>query len=105
MSFFQFDFSGMPNIKVVFTGKITTVNLNNFFREWLRVNTFKAYHSLIFDTTHLDIPSIKVAIKIGQFIKNLRDEKPQYLQRSIIIMNENIIIRNLTLLLVRKLTL
>jgi hypothetical protein len=96
MSFFKFDFSSMPNIKVIFTGKITENNLNGFFKEWLRVNTFKTYHNLIFDTTNLDIPSIKVAIKIGQFIKNLRDEKPQYLQRSIIILNENIIIRNLT---------
>jgi hypothetical protein len=96
MSFFKFDFSCMPNIKVIFTGKITENNLNGFFKEWLRVNTFKTYHNLIFDTTNLDIPSIKVAIRIGKFIKNLKDEDPQYLQRSIIIMNENVIIRNLT---------
>ena len=78
MSFFKFDFSSMPNIKVVFTGKITENNLNGFFKEWLRVNTFKTYHNLIFDTTNLNIPSIKVAIRIGQFIKNLKDEIPLF---------------------------
>tara|TARA_B100000795_G_scaffold123511_1_gene92057 strand:+ start:2018 stop:2443 length:426 start_codon:yes stop_codon:yes gene_type:complete len=94
MNFCNFDLSKLPLIKVTLNGEITSKKMDVFFKKWLEIYILKTDHSIIFDITNAYSPNVKCAIKLAKFIKKIK-EKPPFLQRCIVIINENGILRNL----------
>jgi len=95
MSFFYIDFSSLPIIKIKLEGKITCEKMDEFLNKWLEIYELDRRHTLIFDMTKTHSPTIKSAVKLAKFIKKVKMEKPQLLDRSIIIINENTLLRYL----------
>ena len=95
MIFFNFDFTSLPIIKVNLKGKITLKNIDGFLNKWLEIYDLHTKHTLIFDITKTHSQNLQCAIKLAKFIKKIKMEKQQLLQRSIIILNENNLLRYL----------
>jgi|TARA_B110000208_G_C11691389_1_gene402388 hypothetical protein len=95
MSFYTFDFSSLPIIKIKLEGRVTLEKVDGFLNKWLEIYDLDTKHTLIFDMTKTHSPTIKSAIKLAKFIKKVKMEKPQLLERSFLIINENSLLRYL----------
>ena len=84
--FYTFDVSYYPIVLITFNKyKINDNDFRNFLSDWLKLYTFRKNFMLIFDTRKMLFPHFKYSLKIMAFIKKLRKYHPQYLNRSIII--------------------
>lgn len=92
--FAKFDYSLYEKysvIKVMLYNNINDEYFNSFINEWQNIYKYKKNFILIFNTINVSIISIKYCIKMSKFISKLKEEKIQFLQKSIIIINNNIV--------------
>lgn len=93
MTFYQFDYTKFPEVKVIFLRDIMQNEIDGFFEEWMSIYNFKRDFHLIFDVTNLNSPHVKYVYKLVTFINNLKKQKPQLLKYSIIIINNSTIMK------------
>ena len=97
--FAQFDNSQFPLVQVNLAKTIeSNKDFQNFLDEWMKYYNEKKDFTFIFDTTNVGFPPIKYCFKMSSFIKKLRREEKQYLQKSIIIVNSKTVMRLLNLI-------
>lgn len=93
--FAEFSLDKFPYVIV----KLNSINSDEDFKQftqgWLALYANKKNFSFVFDTTNVSLPPIKYAFAISNFIKNLRKEKIQYLEKSVIIVKNKLIINML----------
>lgn len=77
----------MPIVNVKMKGKISCQeDFDHFTQEWLNLYDLGERFTFVFDTTEVGFVSSKYAIKMGDFIKDLkRNRDNSFLERSIII--------------------
>ena len=94
-----FDFSDYETksiVKVVLNKEINDDNdFNIFLDKWRELYNLRKDFIFIFDTSNVGYIPIKYSIKMSLFIINLKRERYQYLQKSIIYVNNNIVKRML----------
>ncbi len=93
MTFYQFDYTNFPEVKVIFLRDIMQNEIDGFFEEWMSIYNFKRDFHLIFDVTNLNSAPIKYVYRLVTFINNLKKQKPQLLKYSIIIINNSTIMK------------
>ena len=92
--FAEFNYDYFPIVFVTFSENINSENeFDQFLNEWLILYHNRRDFSYIFDTRNMKNISIKYAIKMTLFIKNLRKEPYHYLQKSLILVNDKSIKR------------
>ena len=92
--FAEFNYDNFPIVFVTFSENINSENeFDQFLNEWLILYHNRRDFSYIFDTRNMKNISIKYAIKMTLFIKNLRKEPYHYLQKSLILVNDKSIRR------------
>ena len=92
--FADFDYSLYNShsiIKVMFYNEINEIYFNNFIKEWKRLYKLKKNFIFIFNTKNVGLMPLSYSIQMSQFISKLKKEPKQYLQKSIIIVNNNIV--------------
>lgn len=89
--FVKFNYDNFPNIYVTFGKLETNEEFNILTNEWLRLYEQKIPFTFIFDTTNLEVYNIKYSFKMSSFIYRLKKEPEQYLQKSIILINNSFI--------------
>ena len=88
--FAEYNYDNFPVVFVTFSESINSeTEFDQFLNEWLILYHNRRDFSYIFDTRNMKNISPKYAIKMTLFIKNLRKEPYHYLQKSLIIMNDN----------------
>ena len=78
-------------IKVMFYNEINEMYFNKFIEEWQRLYKLKKNFIFIFNTKNVGLMPLSYSIQMSQFISKLKKEPKQYLQKSIIIVNSNIV--------------
>tara|TARA_Y200000002_G_scaffold338590_1_gene308044 strand:- start:174 stop:584 length:411 start_codon:yes stop_codon:yes gene_type:complete len=97
--FAQFDNSKFPLVQVNLAKTIeSNEDFQNFLDKWMEYYTEKKEFTFIFDTSDVGFPPIKYCFKMSSFIKKLRKEEKQYLQKSIIIVKSKTVMRLLNLI-------
>ena len=92
--FANYNYDNFPVVFVNFSENINSENdFDQFLNEWLILYHNRRYFSFIFDTRNMKNISIKYAIKMTMFIKNLRKQPYHYLQKSLILVNDKSIRR------------
>lgn len=87
--FANYNYDNFPVIFVEFSENINSeTEFDQFLSEWLILYHNRRNFSFIFDTRNMKNISIKYAIKMTLFIKNLRKQPYHYLQKSLIIVND-----------------
>ena len=87
--FANYNYDNFPVIFVEFSENINSeTEFDQFLSEWLILYHNRRDFSFIFDTRNMKNISIKYAIKMTLFIKNLRKQPYHYLQKSLIIVND-----------------
>lgn len=87
--FYEYNYDNFPIIFVKFNGSISSENdFDNFLKEWLLIYHDSKDFTFIFDTRDMKNINIKYAIKLTLFIKKLRKQPYQYLQKSLILVND-----------------
>lgn len=85
MTFYYFDHSNFPEVKLIFTKEIDSKYINNFFDEWLKIYDYKQPFYVIYDTSLLSTAPLNFVRKLLRFIKKIKKKDPQYLTKSILI--------------------
>ena len=86
--FAKFNLDLFPTVIVTFKGIIANDDdFDSFLTSWLQINNQQENFIFIFDTSELEIPSVKYCLKMSIFISKLRKLPHQYLQKSLIIIN------------------
>ena len=93
MTFYKFDYSNFPEVKVILLRDIVDNEINNFFLEWMSIYNYKKDFHMIFDITLLNSPNINYVYRLVKFINNLKKQTPQRLKYSILIINNSSIMR------------
>lgn len=97
--FAQFDDSLFPLVQVNLEKTIeSNEDFENFLNQWLKYYEEKKEFTFIFDTTNVEFPPIKYCFKMSNFIRKLRKQEKQYLQKSIIIVKSKTVKRLLGLI-------
>jgi predicted MPP superfamily phosphohydrolase len=92
--FAEYNHDHYPVIFVNFSESIESEDeFDQFLNEWLLLYHSQRDFSFIFDTRNMKNISIKYAIKMTLFIKELRKENYHYLQKSLILVNNKSIKR------------
>lgn len=87
--FAKYNYDNFPVVFVTFSESINSeTEFDQFLNEWLILYHNRQDFSYIFDTRNMKNISIKYAIKMTLFIKNLRKEPYHYLQKSLILVND-----------------
>lgn len=89
--FVKFNYDNFPNVHVTFGKLNSNEDFNILTNEWLRLYEQKIPFTFIFDSSNLEVYNIKYSFKMSAFIKRLKSQPVQYLQRSIIIVNNSFI--------------
>jgi hypothetical protein len=92
--FAEYNHDHYPIVFVNFSESIESEDeFDQFLNEWLLLYHSQRDFSFIFDTRNMKNISLKYAIKMTLFIKELRKEKYHYLQKSLILVNDKSIKR------------
>ena len=92
--FAEFNINNFPIVIVTFSESIhSEEEFNQFLIDWLTLYNNKDDFSYIFDTRNMKNIPFKYAIKMTLFIKSLRKQPYHYLQKSLILVNDNTIKR------------
>ena len=92
--FAEYNYDNFPIVFVSFSETINSeTEFDQFLNEWLILYHNRQDFSYIFDTRNMKNISIKYAIKMTLFIKNLRKEPYHFLQKSLILVNDKYIKR------------
>lgn len=87
---FSIDSNNFPIITVKLMGNLEPEeDFDNFLNYWLQLYEEEGEFTFYFDTTEVTTPPLKYCIKMSKFIKKLRKKEYQYLQKSIILINDN----------------
>ena len=87
--FAKYNYDNFPVVFVTFSENINSeTEFDQFLNEWLILYHNRQDFSYIFDTRNMKNISIKYAIKMTLFIKNLRKQPYHYLQKSLILVND-----------------
>lgn len=89
--FVKFNYDNFPNVHVTFGKLNSNEDFNILTNEWLRLYEQKIPFTFIFDSSNLEVYNIKYSLKMSAFIYRLKKEPTQYLQKSIIIVNNSFI--------------
>lgn len=90
--FSNFNLDLFPIVIVVFKGIIVNDDdFDSFLNSWLQIYNQQRKFIFIFDTTELEIPTVKYCLKMSIFISKIRKLPKQYLQKSLIIINHSYI--------------
>ena len=84
-TFYKFDYSDFPNVKIMFKSDVVNSQVDDFFSEWLAIYDFNQDFNILFDVTQVKKPTFKMACKMIRFIKKLRKQIPQLFRNSFII--------------------
>lgn len=96
--FAEYNHDHFPIVFVNFSESIESENdFDQFLNEWLLLYHNGKDFSFIFDTRTMKNINIKYAIKMTLFIKSLRKQPYHYLQKSLILVNDQRILRLLDL--------
>lgn len=88
--FAVFDRTNFPIVKVKFNeGPNSDEEFDDFLNQWTQLYEERNDFTFLFETMDMRNPHIKYAIKMSQFIKRLKNNDHQYLQKSIILINNN----------------
>ena len=88
--FAEYNYDNFPNIFVTFSESINSEEeFDQFLTEWVTLYNNRRDFSYIFDTRNMKNIPFKYAIKMTLFIKNLRKKPYHYLQKSLILVNDN----------------
>ena len=94
--FFKINFFSFPLVIIEFNKEeIKEKDFDFFLKSWENIYSYQKDFILIFDTVNMSIPSIKYCFKMSFFIKKIRNFPTQYLKKSIIITNNDIICKML----------
>ena len=92
--FAEYNHDHYPIVFVNFSESIESEDeFDQFLNEWLLLYHNQRDFSFIFDTRNMKNISLKYAIKMTLFIKELRKENYHYLQKSLILVNDKSIKR------------
>ena len=89
--FVKFNYDNFPNVHVTFGKLNSNEDFNILTNEWLKLYEQKIPFTFIFDSSNLEVYNIKYSFKMSAFIYRLKKEPIQYLQKSIIIVNNSFI--------------
>jgi hypothetical protein len=89
--FVKFNYDNFPNVHVTFGKLNSNEEFNILTNEWLKLYEQKMPFTFIFDSSNLEVYNIKYSLKMSAFIYRLKKEPIQYLQKSIIIVNNSFI--------------
>ena len=89
--FVKFNYDNFPNVYVTFGKLNSNEDFNILTNEWLRLYEQKIPFTFIFDSSNLEVYNIKYSFKMTEFIYKLKKEPIQYLEKSIIIVNNSFI--------------
>lgn len=95
MDFYTIDDKDFPIIKIILKGNVVSESLVNLFDDWLKLYDKKRNFYLLFDICDVNNPSIKHIYQLAIFIKKIKKKKPQYLKKSVMILNNNYIFRKI----------
>lgn len=87
--FSVYDRSSFPLVKVKITGIPSNDDFDEFLRQWLQLYEEMEDFSFLFDIRELGNVSLKYCMKMSMFIYKLRKREYQYLQKSVIVLNDN----------------
>lgn len=87
--FSEYDKSSFPLVKVKITGIPSNDDFDEFLRQWLQLYEEMNEFSFLFDIRELGNVSLKYCMKMSLFIYKLRKKEYQYLQKSVIVLNDN----------------
>ena len=97
--FADYDYSQFPNVKVKLNNIIDDDDFDGFLKEWLKLYIKKEKYSFIFDTTNVSNVPLKYSIRMAEFIKELKNNEIQYLEKSIILINNLFVKQMLNIIL------
>tara|TARA_B100000131_G_scaffold317770_1_gene360396 strand:- start:1587 stop:1988 length:402 start_codon:yes stop_codon:yes gene_type:complete len=97
--FADYDYSQLPNVKVKLNNVIDDDDFDEFLKEWLKLYIKKEKYSFIFDTTNVSNVPLKYSIRMAEFIKELKNNEIQYLEKSIILINNSFVKQMLNIIL------
>lgn len=81
-----YNYTNFPVVYVSFHGNLNNKEkFNDFINNWKRLYQERKPFSFVFDTKHCGYVNIKYCFRMSAFIKELKREQKQYLQKSIII--------------------
>ena len=89
--FVKFNYDNFPNVYVTFGKLNSNEDFNILTNEWLKLYEQKIPFTFIFDSTNLEVYNLKYSFKMSEFIYKLKKKPIQYLQKSIIIVNNSFI--------------
>jgi len=90
--FVTFDEVKYPIVKVKFTGVVRNDNdFSQFTDKWLELYKRNTKFTFIFDAQNMDMMGPKYCFKMASFIKELKKQPIQYLEKSIIIVGNRYI--------------
>lgn len=88
----KYDYSNQPIIKVLFDKNIEDeADFNQFLKEWVNLYEEKKDFYFILDTRNVGLIKMKYVHKMVKFIKKMKEFEYQYLQKSIVIVDNTII--------------
>ena len=85
--FAQYDRTHFPLVKVNISGIPSNNDFDLFLEEWLRLYEENREFMFLFDIRDLGDVPIKYCVKMSMFIYRLRKRPYQYLQKSMILLN------------------
>ena len=95
-STYNLDF--FPIIQVLINGIPQNNEFDEFLQNWLQLYNRQEQFLFLFDIRNLGDISIKYCFKMSLFIRSIRRQNPQYLQKSIILIDNNKVKRLLDLI-------
>jgi|MEHZ01.2.fsa_nt_MEHZ010418605.1_2 hypothetical protein len=93
MTFYRFDYSNFPEVKVSFIKNIEKKYVKTFFDECLTIYNYKKPFYMIYDTSSLYTAPPTFIYKLARFIKKIKKKEEQYLTKSILIATDTIFAR------------
>lgn len=88
--FAKYDLNKWPMVYITMVGNIKSyLEYNEFTITWLNLYDKSEPFTMLFDATNFGEVSIFYAIKMAMFIKKIKRKSPQYLQKSIIMLQSN----------------
>jgi hypothetical protein len=88
----NYDTSNFPIVHVTFESKINEEkDFNDFLQNWIKLYERKENFTFIFDTRNVGFINISYCFKMKTFLGKIKKLPIQYLEKSIIILNNNYI--------------
>ena len=85
--FCEYNLDSFPIVKVSINGIPQNNEFDEFLQGWLDLYNRNEFFTFIFDIRDIGDINIIYCFKMSLFIKNIRKENPQYLEKSIILIN------------------